>query len=70
MYSCQWASCDAQAPTLDKLMTHICNSHIGSGKVIYIYIYTYLIEEEMTHILCRLLITVNGKIVLETRSHL
>ncbi|CEI93115.1 hypothetical protein RMCBS344292_07358 [Rhizopus microsporus] len=29
MYSCQWASCDAQAPTLDKLMTHICNSHIG-----------------------------------------
>ncbi|CEG72872.1 hypothetical protein RMATCC62417_08355 [Rhizopus microsporus] len=35
MYSCQWASCDAQAPTLDKLMTHICNSHIGSGKATY-----------------------------------
>lgn len=34
MHSCKWESCDAQAPTLDKLMTHICNSHIGSGKVI------------------------------------
>lgn len=33
MYSCKWVSCDAQAPTLDKLMTHICNSHVGSGKV-------------------------------------
>ncbi|KAG1454418.1 hypothetical protein G6F56_007326 [Rhizopus delemar] len=35
MYSCKWVSCDAQAPTLDKLMTHICNSHVGSGKATY-----------------------------------
>ncbi|KAG0766357.1 hypothetical protein G6F16_011693 [Rhizopus arrhizus] len=35
MHSCKWESCDAQAPTLDKLMTHICNSHIGSGKATY-----------------------------------
>jgi hypothetical protein len=33
MHSCQWDTCDAKAPTLDKLMTHICDSHIGSGKV-------------------------------------
>ncbi|KAI9276115.1 hypothetical protein BY458DRAFT_454192 [Sporodiniella umbellata] len=35
MYSCKWVGCDAQAPTLDKLMTHICNSHVGSGKATY-----------------------------------
>jgi hypothetical protein len=33
MYSCLWVNCTAQAPSLDKLMTHICESHIGSGKV-------------------------------------
>lgn len=33
MHSCLWVSCTAQAPSLDKLMTHICESHIGSGKV-------------------------------------
>ena len=34
MHSCLWASCTAQAPTLNRLMTHICENHIGSGKVI------------------------------------
>ncbi|KAG1448293.1 hypothetical protein G6F46_010627 [Rhizopus delemar] len=34
-YHCQWTSCDAQAPTLEKLMVHICNNHIGSGKPSY-----------------------------------
>ncbi|KAG1142211.1 hypothetical protein G6F37_005802 [Rhizopus arrhizus] len=34
-YYCQWTSCDAQAPTLEKLMVHICNNHIGSGKPSY-----------------------------------
>lgn len=38
MYSCLWVNCTAQAPSLDKLMTHICESHIGSGKVRIIYI--------------------------------
>jgi hypothetical protein len=33
MHSCLWVPCTAQAPTLDRLMTHICESHIGSGKV-------------------------------------
>lgn len=33
MYSCLWVKCSSQAPSLDKLMTHICESHIGSGKV-------------------------------------
>ncbi|KAI8990240.1 hypothetical protein BDB01DRAFT_848316 [Pilobolus umbonatus] len=35
MHSCLWVSCDAQAPTLDQLMTHICDTHIGSGKATY-----------------------------------
>ncbi|CAO3622505.1 unnamed protein product [Mucor hiemalis] len=35
MHSCLWVSCTAQAPSLDKLMTHICESHIGSGKATY-----------------------------------
>ncbi|KAI8891076.1 hypothetical protein K501DRAFT_281599 [Backusella circina FSU 941] len=35
MHSCQWDTCDAKAPTLDRLMTHICDSHIGSGKATY-----------------------------------
>ncbi|KAG1372606.1 hypothetical protein G6F61_010904 [Rhizopus arrhizus] len=34
-YRCQWTLCDAQAPTLEKLMVHICNNHIGSGKPSY-----------------------------------
>lgn len=33
MYSCLWVKCSSQAPSLDKLMTHICENHIGSGKV-------------------------------------
>lgn len=35
MHSCLWVHCSAQAPTLDQLMTHICDSHIGSGKATY-----------------------------------
>ncbi|KAI9356351.1 hypothetical protein BD770DRAFT_345719 [Pilaira anomala] len=35
MHSCLWVHCTAQAPTLDQLMTHICDSHIGSGKATY-----------------------------------
>ncbi|KAI8087642.1 uncharacterized protein B0P05DRAFT_531738 [Gilbertella persicaria] len=35
MHACQWAFCTAEAPSLDKLMTHICESHIGSGKATY-----------------------------------
>ncbi|CAO3688385.1 unnamed protein product [Rhizopus stolonifer] len=35
MFSCNWVSCDSQATTLEKLMTHICNTHIGSGKATY-----------------------------------
>lgn len=35
MHSCLWVNCTAQAPTLDRLMTHICESHIGSGKATY-----------------------------------
>ncbi|KAL9557518.1 hypothetical protein MBANPS3_001325 [Mucor bainieri] len=35
MYSCLWVKCSSQAPSLDKLMTHICESHIGSGKATY-----------------------------------
>lgn len=35
MHSCLWVNCTAQAPSLDKLMTHICESHIGSGKATY-----------------------------------
>lgn len=38
MHSCLWVHCTAQAPTLDQLMTHICDSHIGSGKVVIIII--------------------------------
>ncbi|KAI9279120.1 hypothetical protein BY458DRAFT_62315 [Sporodiniella umbellata] len=35
MNTCKWLSCDFQAPTLEKLMTHICNRHVGSGKATY-----------------------------------
>ncbi|KAI7901856.1 uncharacterized protein BX663DRAFT_512636 [Cokeromyces recurvatus] len=35
MYSCHWISCTAKEPTLAKLMAHICESHIGSGKATY-----------------------------------
>ncbi|KAG2205998.1 hypothetical protein INT47_005316 [Mucor saturninus] len=35
MHSCLWVHCSAQAPTLDQLMTHICDNHIGSGKATY-----------------------------------
>lgn len=33
LHSCLWVHCQAKAPTLEKLMTHICESHVGSGKV-------------------------------------
>ncbi|KAI9478761.1 MAG: hypothetical protein EXX96DRAFT_525552 [Benjaminiella poitrasii] len=35
MHSCHWISCTVQESTLEKLMTHICESHIGSGKATY-----------------------------------
>lgn len=35
MHSCLWVHCTAQAPSLDQLMTHICDNHIGSGKATY-----------------------------------
>lgn len=43
MYSCLWVKCSSQAPSLDKLMTHICDSHIGSGKVhgLFKFAHTY-----------------------------
>lgn len=33
MHACLWVNCQVKAPTLEKLMTHICESHVGSGKV-------------------------------------
>lgn len=35
IHSCLWVNCKARASTLEKLMIHICEQHIGSGKVYY-----------------------------------
>ncbi|KAI8367218.1 hypothetical protein EDC96DRAFT_507324 [Choanephora cucurbitarum] len=36
MHSCQWSDCTEKAVSLDQLMTHICDQHIGSGKAAYL----------------------------------
>ncbi|KAG0190251.1 hypothetical protein DFQ28_002288 [Apophysomyces sp. BC1034] len=34
-FSCHWAKCHCKMPTLDQLMTHLREEHIGSGKAAY-----------------------------------
>jgi hypothetical protein len=33
IHPCKWIGCSLFAPTLAQLMVHICEDHVGSGKV-------------------------------------
>lgn len=39
LHPCRWAGCDTSATSLDQLIVHIKEVHIGSGKVKYNHLY-------------------------------
>jgi hypothetical protein len=75
---CKWKGCDEQFNKLQKLITHINDTHVGSGKVIYIERERERVDHRVLylniiHLFCfviSLLIVVNGKIALEIKNHL
>lgn len=68
IHPCLWTGCDTSAISLDQLISHIRDIHIGSGKVI-IYHLSVVVYIVLTLINYRLPIIVNGLVVLEIKNH-
>lgn len=65
MQTCQWENCIEEFITIEELINHVKDDHIGSGKV---KIHSHNTGKKRANFYIRLNITVAGKIVLVNKS--
>jgi hypothetical protein len=68
IHPCRWVGCNTSATTLDQLITHIRDVHIGSGKVSLNNFFYYYCRTNLSIRCYRQLIFVNGVYAQEIKN--